>query len=522
MTEQSIVNNRFDPRKTKTVIIHDGRFHCDDIMFAALAVTAAEKFRNRIEVKRMSKLPTEYSPSIIVGDIGFGVYDHHTDMDGTVAIGARENTEEHMAAACGLLYKDVKDLLFPGSSETKAVFEALIDIIEHCDNTPDNNTFSDSINFFTPVDESKSNEMAIKAINYCKAVISGFMDSHEKEKGGKLWAVPKVCHGIVPGIAEKKDVRYYKATNQIKSRYKYISFNNNEAIKLKSMDTYSLACGAMNQRKRQVWRDEIEKYDAEHVAEIERREKEEWPKAVANMQHKTIELENYIPYGPYVKELSALFIVLPSQRGGYTVNFLKTNNGRYRFNNPDLLAGFDGCTFVANDKRFVFFETKQQALEAAHTAGQSVERYLQVHGFNAYRDIYGGCTNGYTGDFHQDLISEDIALNMYARATIKDLNKLSVEDYRRLQIAVMGNAYATHSFCVRFSNDGENMQWKTDVSVTDIQGLNKDTLWLKNHNGAAWDMGLQNYMNTAKGMELFAQVRPSDVQALTSAREKNN
>ena len=82
-------------------------------------------------------------------------------------------------------YQDVKNILFPGASETKQVFEAFIDIIEHCDNTPDNNTFSDSINFFAPIDESKTDEMAQIAIAYCKAVVVGFVEAHEKEKGGK-------------------------------------------------------------------------------------------------------------------------------------------------------------------------------------------------------------------------------------------------------------------------------------------------------------------------------------------------
>lgn len=508
MTEKSIIHNRFDPRKTKTVIVHDGRFHADDMLFLAMATIAAEKYRNRIEIVRTSVLPEEYSPTTVVGDIGFGVYDHHPDVDGTPAVGAQNNTEDYIAASCGLLYRDIKDVLFPGDSETKKVFEAFVDIIEHCDNTPDNNTFSDSVNFFSPPDDSKCDEMAMKAISYCKAVVNGFIDSHEKEKSGKTWAVPKVCGGIVPGVAEKKDTRYWKATNQVKNKYKYVSFNNKLDMKLRSMDTYSLACGALNQRKRQYWREEIAKSDAAQIEELARREREEWPKAVAEMKHKTIVLDNYIPYGQYVKELSALFVVIPSQRGGYTVNFLKTNTGKYRFE-PDLLVNFDGCTFVANDKRFVFFDTKEHALEAAYMAGKTVERYFEKHGFNAYRDIYGGCAKGYTGDFYQDLISEDIALNMYVRENVRDLNDLTVEDYRKLQIAVTDNPYLIHSFCVHFFNEGEKMSWRPDVSATEIQGLKKDALWTKCRNGSRWDMGLANYLQTPRGVETFFKVNPS-------------
>jgi uncharacterized UPF0160 family protein len=521
MSNESIINNRFDPRKTKTVIIHDGRFHADDVMFAAMAIIVAEKHRNKIQVIRTSQLPDKYSPDIIVGDVGMGVYDHHVGIDGTVAVGAQNNTEDYLSAACGLLYRDIKDILFPGDSETKNVFAAFIDVIEHCDNTPDNNTFSDSINFFAPINDNQTDSAAINAINYCKAVISGFVEAHEKEKGGKRWAIPRVCSGIVPGIAEKRESRYWKASNQIKNRYKYVSFNNKTDMKLRAIDTYSLACGVLNQRRRQYWREEIEQNDALQVAEMERRDREVWPQALASMQSRTIFLDQYVPYGQYVKDIPALFVITPSQRGGYNVNILKTNTGKYRFE-PDLLTKFNGCSFVANDKRFVFFDTKEQALKAAHTAGDTVGRYFDKYGFNAYRNIYGGLKDGYIGDFYQDLISEDIALNMYVREKVKNPDSMSVAEYRRLQLAVMGNPYLTHAFCVRFDGSGEEMRWTFDVSVADIPGLNQNNLWTKSRNGSSWDIGLQSYVNTPTGIELFKQVHPDAQQTSGNAIERRN
>lgn len=505
--EKSIITNRFNPRSTKTVIIHDGRFHADDMMFAAMAIIAAEKHKNKIEIKRMSKLPEIYDEHTVVGDLGFGIYDHHADLNGNTSLGSRNNTEDRIAAACGLLYREIKEVLFPGGSETKKVFEALIDVIEHCDNTADNNTFSDSVNFLAPANEIVTHDVLMKAINYCKSVVLGFVDAHEKERSGKLWAVPKVCSGIVPGVAEKKDTRYWKANNQTKNKYKYVSFNGKSEIKLKSMDTYSLACGALNQHKRQYWREEIEKNDAAQITEMARREKEDWPKAVAAMKYRTIELDKYVTYGPHVKDISALFIVMPSQRGGYTVTPLKTNTGKYRFE-PTLLIGFDGCSFVANDNRFVFFDTKEHALEAAHMCGQTIDRYIEKNGFEAYREIYGGCTKGYTGDFYQDLISEDIALNLFAKETVEDLNNLTVDDYRRLQIAAMGSPYLIHSFCVRLCNEGNRMQWKTDAAVVNIAGLKQETLWTRHRNGGRWDLGLEGYLNTHRGLEVLSTVRP--------------
>ena len=202
-----------------------------------------------------------------------------------------------------------------------------------------------------------------------------------------------------------------------------------------------------------------------------------------------------------------MFVVLPSQRGGYTITILKTNTGKYRFD-PTLLLQFDGCTFAANDKRFVFFETKEKALAAAHTAGQTVDKYIETYGFDAYRDIYGGCAYEYTGDFYQDLIAEDIALNMFIREFVKDTSNLTVAEYRAIQIAVVNNPYLVHAFCTHFNNDGENMSWDFNKSVTEIVGLTQETLLTRLANGRPWDAGLSNYIMSPQGDETMRKIRP--------------
>lgn len=501
------IENRFDAKNTKTIVIHDGRFHADDMMFAALATVAAEKNRNKIEIKRMGEPPLEYDESIVVGDVGLGIYDHHTGLDGQESLGIVGKDKERLPSSCELLYNEVKNMLFPGESETKKLFEAFIDIISHCDNTSDNNTFSDSINLFSPVDDDKTDDMAYMAIKYCKEIIKGFIEAHEKERGGKTWASPKVCNKIVPGVEHKKDERYFKATNQVKNRYKYVSFNGEQEIKLKAMDTYSLACNVLQQRKRQQWRAQMEENDQKQIDDIERREREDWPKALAEMQHLTIYLDKYIPYGKYVKELSAVFVVMPSQRGGYTVTPIRTNTGRYRVD-PLLLKDCEGCTFIANDNRFVYFDTKENALNAAYMAGSAVEKYLSTYGFEAYRDIYGGCAKEYTGNLYQDLISEDIALNMYVRHEIHDVNNLTVDEYRLLQIAVFDNQYLIHSFCVHFDNDSETMCWKNDLNVVEVKSIGNRTLWTRNRKNKKWDLGLDVFLQTQRGREIWSIVYP--------------
>jgi len=505
---EHIMQNKFDPQKTKTILIHDGRFHADDMMFAAMAQTVAAKYKNHINIQRVGELPEEYSAEIVAGDVGYGVYDHHTDKDGLPSLGNIKNTDTRMVSACGLLYEDIKDLLFSGESETKAVFEALLDVIEHCDNTPDKNTFADSINMLVPMDNTQMDESAQTAIKYCREIVEGFIKAHNKERAGAKWAVPKVFKGIVPGAEEQRESRYWKAPSSLRNRYKYISFNNEREIKLKAIDTYSLTCGVLSHEKRQSWRHVIEESDRVQIAELTKREKEEWPLAVSKMKHKTISIEHYISYSQFVKDIDALFVVSPSQRKGYSINLLKTNGGKYRFE-PSLLLDFPGCCYVANDQRFISFETKEQALNAAYAAGEAVEQYLEKYGFAAYRDIYGGCAKEYSGDMYVDVISEDVTLNIYVREHIKDPNNLTVAEYRQLQIAVMDNPYLTHVFCKRFCSSGEKMSWDFTAIPADKEHLSPETLWTKNRNGIRWDMGLSSYLKTTAGQNMYQNVFPS-------------
>ena len=506
--ENKNVNNRINLEKTNTILIHDGRFHADDMMFAAMAATVVESTGKEAYIKRVSKAPEEYSENILVGDIGYGVYDHHTSNEGVASVGCDKNTEDRTVSAAGLLYDDIKDILFPGESETKLVFHALIDIIEHCDNTSDSNTFSDAINYLTPIDESKLDESSMVVIKFCKDIIKGFIIAHKKEQEGKSWVVPKVIRGIVPGVDEKKEERYWKPSAQIKARYKYISFNDKEDVKVRSVDAYSIACSVLNQQKRLHWKAEIEKVDAEQIEEMNRREVEYWPDVLASMTDKTLFLDKYFPYGQHIKEINALFVVMPSQRGGYNVHFLKTSNGKYRFN-PELMMDYEGRIFVANDQRFISFDTKEHAMNAAHTSGRMADTYLSEGGLNAYRNVYGGILKDeYTGDFFKDLISESIALNMYLKDTVKDLNNLSVEDYRRLQICIADNPYLIHTFCTRFDNSGEKMRWIFDKSVTDIEGLSKETLLTRTATGKSWDFGILDFLNTEQGVKLWNKVFP--------------
>lgn len=461
-----VTMNRFTPGVTDTICVHAGRFHADDAMFVAIATVACSKSRIKATVRRLNDVEGLRGENIIVGDVGRGVYDHHLEED-NLSVGAQNNTEDHMSAACGLLYEDVKHILFPEKrTETQALFEALIDIIEHCDNTMDNNTFSDSINLMSPPDVDKTDERAQQAFRFCTDVVRGFMSAHVAEKSGKVWNVPTCNQRVLPGLADLRKERYIKPPKNISNKYKYISFNDKAEIKLRSMHTFSLAINALPYWKRAQWKEFVEQCDTDTQNAIQQRAETEWPEAIKNMKNLTIVLDNYFPWAKYIKDINAVFIVQASQRGGYSVSPIKTNNGKYRC--PiSKIKNAAGCTYVANDGRFLSFETKEMAIETAYTAGESIMEYLESNGLEGYRYIYGGIGNkGYSGQFFQDVISEDIALRCYIRNRYPDMTGFEDSFINELLEKIKDNQYMLHCFYSHvIKKDADSYEWDNEYNI---------------------------------------------------------
>ena len=53
------------------------------------------------------------------------------------------------------------------------------------------------------------------------------------------------------------------------------------------------------------------------------------------------------------------------------------------------------------------------------------------------------------------------------------------------------------------------MAWDFDASVTEIEGLNKDTLLKKNHRGSSWNMGLERFLQSPAGAAVWNKVHPA-------------
>ena len=94
------------------IYTHGGTFHADE----AFASAMIRVLNPNCKILRVFKVPEEVTESDIVVDIGFGHYDHH-QSDGVPC-----RPDGGKRAACGLVWEDVKDLIFQTES-TKTQFE---------------------------------------------------------------------------------------------------------------------------------------------------------------------------------------------------------------------------------------------------------------------------------------------------------------------------------------------------------------------------------------------------------------
>lgn len=125
-------------------IVHDGKMHADDILFASLL-----RFCNpNIKITRTRNIPENFKG--IVGDTGRGRYDHHdlnkyridpkTEKPYMLSTG-----EPELYSAFGLLAKDV----LPGFVGLKSFYTIDHQIIRSLDNNDNYGTFSDLAYFFS-------------------------------------------------------------------------------------------------------------------------------------------------------------------------------------------------------------------------------------------------------------------------------------------------------------------------------------------------------------------------------------
>lgn len=153
------------------LIVHGGVFHADDVMCAAMA----KVLNPDVEIIRTVQLdPKDVEMNgtngIYIADIGGGKYDHH-QQDAAI----RDDGNKY--AACGLLYNEWKDKLFPNNPGAQKYFEEVfIKPIEQADNGIAPNSLTTAIGSAVPTwresDKSMDAEFN-RMVGFCKEIIYG-------------------------------------------------------------------------------------------------------------------------------------------------------------------------------------------------------------------------------------------------------------------------------------------------------------------------------------------------------------
>lgn len=434
--------NRFSPERTAVVLVHNGNFHADDAMFVAMALEAAELKRNkrtcRLTYKRVPEVPNGESQEVVAGDVGRGVYDHHIDENGEKSMGSLEHdTIERTASACGILYGELKDTLFPGYSISKSVFTAIINILEHSDTSDDKDTLSDAICIMSPADEMcPERELEYKfgiAVNFLRAILRGFIKKHRDEQTGSVFfAFPLIQikrFGIYPGDQETVEIKYTQPTDSRKDKYQYTAFSGvgSEAV-LDARDTYTAALYALSKEESAHWQDVISNMDTKKKQEMEALAAKYWPAANRESLERgdgVMIIRNSFPVFRRTRQTSAVYFIKETARGGWTVFSLNTPSGCPR-GDMEAIRKHPGVIFAPKDNRFVKFATFEDALKAASEEGSACMRYLEKTGLDGYREIYGGYR---PGTEYKDWAQGDaLAVKLYLGKVLAGLTRTQREE----------------------------------------------------------------------------------------------
>lgn len=148
-----------------TLYVHAGKFHADDVLTAALCQLA---FGN-CEVKRVMEVTSEMrnDESAIIADIGYGKYDHHQPD-------CERRSDGTPYAACGLVFRDIWQYLFPNEYFARRFMVQYIRPIELHDNGIKQNPLSIAINSYVPLKDSSPENMDacfLKAVEFMKSVV---------------------------------------------------------------------------------------------------------------------------------------------------------------------------------------------------------------------------------------------------------------------------------------------------------------------------------------------------------------
>ncbi len=174
----------------KRMIVHNGKFHADDVMACALV----RRVFPEVVIERVSEVTEEMrqDPAAIIADIGRGKFDHHQE-DAVRRPCPLDNKYvktavpvEFKAAACGLIFDEYRDRIFKTSYAANRFFRNYIRPIEIQDNVGKGRTqnpLSMAVIAFNVItqDEEKQMQAFMRAEHILEEIIDAEVTAEARE-----------------------------------------------------------------------------------------------------------------------------------------------------------------------------------------------------------------------------------------------------------------------------------------------------------------------------------------------------
>lgn len=346
------------------LIVHDGVFHADDVLCAAMARSLNPDVWIQ-RTRRLDPMDIELNGNgVYIADVGGGKYDHH-QPDAAV----REDGAKY--AACGLLYEEWKDALF-NTKEGQQYFEdTYVKPIEVTDNGGERNMLSHAIGGLNPSWDQKTDWDAAfyEAVDRMSAILEA--ERHRVNDLGKT----------EPAIDDKTLMEAQKmmgAGEFLDASCKDKSLNNYMALQGDMYDgqakdplTAGLsALGEVNPEAAKEMVDKILDEDRENVNSTFRARSIVQDAYAKSPDKTSVILESYVPWRDVLPETEAEY-VLYETKGQYNIQCvlkgLTGNETKAKLPEEWLSQKPEGCKFVAPARHVCGFDTMEHAKTALDT-----------------------------------------------------------------------------------------------------------------------------------------------------------
>lgn len=440
------------------LIVHGGVFHADDVMCAAMA----KMLNPDVEIVRTVQLdPKDVEMNgtngIYIADVGGGKYDHH-QQDAAV----RDDGNKY--AACGLLYNEWKDKLFPNNPEAQKYFEEVfIKPIEQADNGIAPNSLTTAIGeaVLTWRESGKNMDEAFNhMVDFCEELIDGAREKtlehedlqHIHDKNDKHEEMATKCVPWATELGKYTQAMIDESSELRKTladkAYQWDTEINKCAISMveESGEKGDLLSKALNlieasetHRDEILWAKDFTLRTVENFTAIEAA-KDQVMEAYNKADNKeVVNLPRYMPWTETLAtpELEAKFVVYPSIRGGVNLQCVPPEPESFDKKVPIpsewLAEKPEGCSFVHPACFLASFDTAEHAVEAAESIlrqelEKTTEKDISVEDFS----IEDFCKNELNAEKLESLTLEDAVQKIDEQ--VKNLSpELQKEAYKQIE-----------------------------------------------------------------------------------------